>query len=228
MKDQAPAKDGAKRLIKNMCRLLVVRSEKPFDPRSHLERFATLCRLSKEYQGHGWGCAWEDSQGGWGLYRNISPIWKDDRSQFPRTSLFIAHARSAFEDRDIVVENNMPFTDGERVFIFNGELRGVRIREEGRIGAEKLFNFIRRFDTGDLLGALRKAVAIIRNRTRSIKAMNIILVKGRSVYLSTFFTADEEYFTMRYREEPELVICSEPYPDEEGWKRIPNETVRAW
>lgn len=122
----------------------------------------------------------------------------------------------------------MPFTDGKRVFIFNGELRGVRIREEGRIGAEKLFNFIRRFDTGDLSGALQKAVAIIRNRTRSIKAMNIILVKGRSIYLSTFFTADEEYFTMRYREEPELVICSEPYPDEEDWKRIPNETVRTW
>jgi len=36
----------------------------------------------------------------------------------------VAHARSAFEDKDIVVENNMPFTDGERVFIFNGELRG--------------------------------------------------------------------------------------------------------
>lgn len=211
-----------------MCRLLVVRSEKPFDPRSHLERFAALCRRSKEYQGHGWGCAWEEPQGGWGLYRNISPIWEDDRSRFPRTSLFIAHARSAFEDRDIVVENNMPFTDGERVFIFNGELRGVRIREEGRIGAEKLFNFIRRFDTGDLLGALRKAVKILRNRTRSIKAMNIILVKGRSIYLSTFFTEDEDYFTMRCREGHELILCSEPFPDEGGWQRIPNETVRAW
>ncbi len=211
-----------------MCRLLVVRSENPFDPRDHLERFAAVCRLSKEYQGHGWGCAWEDSRGGWGLYRNISPVWEDDRSRFPRTSLFVAHARSAFEDRDIVVENNMPFTDGERIFIFNGELRGVRIREEGRIGAEKLFNFIRRFDRGDLLEALRKAVGIVRNRARSIKAMNIILVKGRSIYVSTFFSEDEDYFTMRYREGRELVICSEPFPDEDGWQRIPNETVRVW
>ena len=122
----------------------------------------------------------------------------------------------------------MPFSDGERVFIFNGELRGVKIREEGRIGAEKIFNFIRRFDNGDTLGALKKAVEIIRNRTRSIRAMNVIVVKERVVYLSTYFTGDEEYFTMRYQEEPELVICSEPYPSEEGWRSIANETVRAW
>lgn len=127
-----------------------------------------------------------------------------------------------------MVENNMPFSDGERVFIFNGELRGVKIREEGRIGAEKIFNFIRRFDSGDTLAALKKAVEIIRNRTRYIRAMNIIVVKERSVYLSTFFTEDEEYFTMRYKEGPELVICSEAYPSEEGWRRIANETVREW
>ena len=27
----------------------------------------------------------------------------------------------------------------------NGELQGVRIREEGRIGAEKIFNFIKQY-----------------------------------------------------------------------------------
>jgi hypothetical protein len=58
--------------------------------------------------------------------------------------------------------------------------------------------------------------------------MNIILVKERSIYLSTFFTGDEEYFTMRYKEGPELVICSEAFPSEEGWQSIANETVRAW
>jgi predicted glutamine amidotransferase len=211
-----------------MCRLLVVRSEKPFDARGHLTRFASVCRNSKEYQGHGWGCAWKDPGRDWQIYRNIRPVWEDDFSRIPETSLLIAHARSAFEDRDIVVENNMPFTDGERVFIFNGELRGVKIREEGRIGAEKIFNFIRRFDTGDTLGALKKGVEIIRNRTRTIRAMNIIMVKERNICLSTFFTGDEEYFTMRCKEGPELVICSEAYPCEEGWQPIANETVKEW
>ncbi len=211
-----------------MCRLLVVRSQEPFDPAGHLARFALIALNSKEYQGHGWGCAWKDEGQRWQIYRNICPVWDDDYSRFPPTSLLIAHARSAFEDRDIVVENNMPFSDGERVFIFNGELRGVKIREQGRIGAEKIFNFIRRFDTGDTLAALKKAAGLIRNRTRYIRAMNIIMVKERAIYLSTFFSEDEEYFTIRYKEGPELVICSEVYPSEEGWRGIANETVKVW
>lgn len=211
-----------------MCRLLVVRSQEPFDPSDHLTRFASIARNSKEYQGHGWGCAWRDDGRGWQIYRNIRPVWEDDFSRFPRTSLFMAHARSAFEDRDILVENNMPFSDGERVFIFNGELRGVKIREEGRIGAEKIFNFIRRFDTGDTLAALKKAAGLIRNRTRYIRGMNIIMVKERAIYLSTFFSEDEEYFTIRCKEGPELVICSEVYPSEKGWQSVANETVRVW
>ena len=90
---------------------------------------------------------------------------------FDRTTLLVAHARSAFRDEGIVVDNNMPFYDGERVFIFNGELRGVRLRETGRIGAEKVFNFIRLFDRGDPLAAVRRALPIIERRTRYVRAM---------------------------------------------------------
>ena len=211
-----------------MCRLLVVRSAETFDPAEHLTRFALIAKSSKEYQGHGWGCAWTDSGRNWQVYRKIHPVWEDDLSQFPRTSLLVAHARSAFEDKDITVENNMPFFDGERVFIFNGELRGVKIQEQGRIGAEKIFNFIRRFDRGDTLAALKKGTEIIRSRTRSITAMNIMMVKDRGIYLHTFFTRDEDYFTIRYKEGPELVLCSEVYPSEQGWKSMVNGTVGAW
>jgi glutamine amidotransferase len=211
-----------------MCRLLAVRSDEPFAPADFLTPFALISKNSIEYQGHGWGCAWKDSDQKWQIYKNISPVWEDNFSRFPRTTLLIAHARSAFEDRDIVIENNMPFTDGERIFIFNGELRGVKIKEQGRIGAEKIFNFIRRFDSGDTLGALKKAVGLIRNRTRSIRGMNILLARGRGIYLSTFFTSNNDYFTMRYKEGPQLVVCSEPFPAEEGWQNIDNETIREW
>jgi glutamine amidotransferase len=211
-----------------MCRLLVVRSQEIFRPSLYLEKFARIAKNSKEFQGHGWGCAWLDASGIWQIYRNIRPVWEDDASVFPETGLFVAHARSAFEDRDIVVENNMPFFDQKTVFIFNGELRGVRIKAEGRIGAEKIFNFIRRFDAGNLSAALQKGVGIIRKRTRSIRGMNIILVKEHHIYLSTFFKQDPEYFTVHYREDPELVICSEAFPSEPGWTAIPNETVRVW
>ena len=211
-----------------MCRLLAVRSEEPFAPALYLEKFAFIAKSSKEFQGHGWGCAWLDPAGQWQLYRNIWPVWEDDVSPFPATTLLVAHARSAFEDRDIVVENNMPFSDGKTVFVFNGELRGVKIKEEGRIGAEKIFNFIRRFDSGDPLAALQKATGIIRNRTRQIRGMNIIMAKDRRIYLSTYFQGDPEYFTMHCKQNGRLVLCSDPFPSEQGWRAIPNDNALAF
>ena len=127
-----------------MCRILWVRSEKPIEITDHLKHFASISRDSNEYQGHGWGCAWIEN-GLWKIYRNIKPVWEDDLSSFGTTNLLLAHARSAFRDEGIEVENNMPFFDGKKVFIFNGELKGVRIREQGRIGAEKIFNYIKYF-----------------------------------------------------------------------------------
>ena len=211
-----------------MCRLLTIKSETPFDITPHLNQFAEVAKNSKEYQGHGWGCAYQDPAGRWQFYRNINPVWQDDLSRFSETTLLVAHARSAFEDRDIVVENNMPFFDGRTVYIFNGELRGVKIREEGRIGAEKIFNFIRRFDKGDTLQALSKAVGIIKNRTRHIRGMNIIMVNETGIFVSSYFTEDETYFTMSYREGSDLIICSDPYPSEINWQNIANESVRKW
>ena len=211
-----------------MCRLLTIRSKTEFSIETHLRKFAAIAKNSKEYQGHGWGCAYRDAAAGWKFYKNIRPVWKDDFSRFGNTSLLVVHARSAFEDRDIVVENNMPFFDGRTVFIFNGELRGVKIREEGRIGAEKIFNYIRRFDKGDTNVALKKAVDIIKKRTRSIRGMNIIMVNESGIFVSSYFTADKAYFTMRYREGRELIICSTPYPGEENWRPIANDSVRVW
>jgi len=211
-----------------MCRLLTVRSKKPFPTVPHLKKFADIARNSKEYQGHGWGCAYLDETDVWRFYKNIHPVWEDDLSRFGTTTLLVAHARSAFEDRDIVIENNMPFFDGRTVFIFNGELRGVKIREQGRIGAEKIFNFVRRFDRGDTLKALEKAVRIIKKRTRYIRGMNIIMVNEGAIFVSSFFNEDEEYFTMRYVEGKELIICSEPYPSEKKWTRLANNSVRVW
>ena len=211
-----------------MCRLLTVKSQTPVAIAPHLKSFADISKNSKEYQGHGWGCAYLDDIAGWKFHKNINPVWEDDFSRFGETTCLVAHARSAFEDRDIVIENNMPFFDGRIVYIFNGELRGVKIREGGRIGAEKIFNYIRRFDKGDTHKALMKAVEIIKKRTRHIRGMNIIMVNDEGIFVSSYFTEDDEYFTMRYREGKELVICSAPYPGEDNWRQIANDSVRVW
>jgi len=200
-----------------MCRLLCVQSREDFEMASHLDVFAAIARDSREYQGHGWGCAWLED-GRWRLYHDIAPIWEDPWRPPGRAKVLVAHARSAFRDEGIRVENNMPFTDGERVFVFNGELYGVRIKERGRIGAEKVFNFVRRFDCGDFRLALLRGLGVIEERTRRIRAINLIVAdRSARVHVAMKFWEDPEYFQMHTAEsDGTRIICSDPYPESVG------------
>lgn len=189
---------------------------------SFLTHFAEVSRTSREYQGHGWGCAWLD-KGEWRQYHNIQPVWEDELSQFSETTLLLVHARSAFRDEGIIVENNMPFSDGDSVFIFNGELRGVKIKSEGRIGAEKIYNYIRRFDKGDQKEALAKGVNIIKKRSSYVRAMNIIMSDGQQQSLSTNYSEDPDYFQMHKKQTDNIkLICSQPFIGESDWQPIEN------
>ena len=214
-----------------MCRLLSVRSGRGFEMGEHLEAFAEIARNSREYQGHGWGCAWLED-GGWRTYRNLAPVWEDPWRPPRRTTLMLAHARSAFRNEGISVENNMPFSDGERVFIFNGEIRGVRIRERGRIGAEKVFNFIKRFDQGHLTQALERGLGVIERRSRYVRAMNLVIADTSArIWVASRFNEDPDYFRMcRATIGGALVISSKPYRGfarGARWTPIPNGSVAA-
>jgi predicted glutamine amidotransferase len=211
-----------------MCRILYARAATPFSISELLQPFAEMARDSREFQGHGWGCAWRNADGdaGWQQYHNIRPVWEDDLSQFGSTHLLLVHARSAFRDEGIVVENNMPFSDGKSVYIFNGELRGVRIQSEGRIGAEKIYNYIRRFDKGDLCAATTKAVDIIKKRSSYVRAMNIILADGEQSCVSTSYSEDPAYFQMyRKQDNDRQLVCSRPLGGESDWSAIENNTT---
>ena len=208
-----------------MCRLLYVKSKTDFSMTEHLTIFSSIAKNSKEYQGHGWGCSFLNNSE-WVHYKNIKPIWEDDFSQFPTTNVMIVHARSAFEDKDIIVENNMPFFDDKYVFIFNGELRSVKINANGRIGAEKIFNFIKRFDNSNMNVALSKGIEVIKKRSSYIRAMNIIIAEKDKVHYSSLFNEDADYFQMYYKQnKDELIICSEIYPNEKNWIKIENDSV---
>ncbi len=218
-----------------MCRLLAVCSQQPFDIRRYIEPFAEVARTSTEYQGHGWGCGWMTSEG-WELYHDINPVWEDASKPSARTRVLVAHARSAFRDEGIEVGNNMPFTDGRSLFLFNGELRGVRIKEEGRIGAEKVFNFIRRFDKGDMKEAMERGLRIVESRTRYTRAMNIIIADAEAIRVTNRFSDSPDYFQMYVSLNSEQkVICSEPIPqnllqisDNLKWKPVKVDTVHTF
>ena len=161
--------------------------------------------------------------GKWHHYRNINPIWDCDFSDFGETKLLLVHARSAFRDEGIAIENNMPFSDGESVFIFNGELRGVKIKSEGRIGAEKIYNYVRRMDKGDKQAALAKAVSIIEKRTSYIRAMNIVFSDGEKSVVSSTYSESPDYFQMHQSKRDGVTrICSKPFPGETDWQLIEN------
>jgi glutamine amidotransferase len=209
-----------------MCRLLLVKSLIEFPISEHLKEFAIISKNCSEYQGHGWGCAYITNDS-WKIYKNIKPIWEDNIEQFGKTTLLIAHARSAFRNEGIQIENNMPFQKDDKIFIFNGELRGVRIKEQGRIGAEKIFNFILRFHNRNLIEAFKKALDIIEKKSNYVKAMNIIMSDKKNIYLASIFNEDTKYFTMhRKKLSNGLIICSEPYPKDLGWEKINNNMVK--
>lgn len=196
---------------------------------ARLEAFSVLSKNSKEYQGHGWGCAYIDEAGNWQYYRNIMPIWEDRLDQFGKTTFLLAHARSAFQDTDLVLENNMPFYDDRSIFLFNGELRGVRIREQGKTGAQKIFNLINRSDRKDFKTALEKTISFIKARTRHVRAMNIIITDREKLYVNNSFLEDPDYFQMYYKKmSGAIAICSDPFPKEKNWQRMPTDKVEVF
>ena len=222
-----------------MCRMLCVASPGGFQIEEHVAALAAIAEHSVEYQGHGWGCAWRED-GRWRSYHSIQPVWEDPHRPVGHSTLLVAHARSAFRDEGIRIENNMPFRQGEQVFAFNGELRGVRIREEGRIGAEKIFNFMRRFDRGDLRVALERATGAIERRTQYVRAMNIVVAEPSQVCVASRFNESPEYFQMQRCTVGDVrtadgirIVCSERYPARflrrsVLWKPVPNGVVCGW
>lgn len=192
-----------------MCRFLMMRGEQPFESKAVLDSFRERCRDSQEYQGHGWGAAWR-SAGAWARYKSLTPIW-DDAPELPaEVDFLVVHARSAFRDEGIAIENNMPFYRRERVFVFNGELQGVRLRVPGRIGAEKIFNLIEQQDEGDLDEAVAAADDLLVSKSARVRAMNVALTDGDRIYASCRFTEMPDYFTLHYREGNVATVCSEP------------------
>lgn len=208
-----------------MCRILYLRSGHPVVISEHLKTFAQIARNSSEYQGDGWGIAWRDGNK-WRVHKNTQPIWEVDIHRFGRSQEFLAHVRSAFRDSPVIVENNMPFENGEYVYAFNGELHGVKLKLPGNTGAEKIFNLIMRMKRSDLTRSVRDAVRILKARSRYIRAANILIAGHGQAAFASFYNQDADYFTMHRSSQTDIrIICSEPYPGKAGWEPIGNDTV---
>lgn len=187
----------------------MMRGQRPFEAQPALEAFRNVCRDSREYQGHGWGATWR-SDGTWERHRSLTPIWDDEIDLPKEVDFLVVHARSAFRDEGIAIENNMPFYRGNRVFVFNGELQGVRLRVPGRIGAEKVFHLIQEQDEGDLSAAVASADSLLVSKSARVRALNVAVTDGDRIYTSCRYTESPEYFTLHFRKGEIAAVCSEP------------------
>ncbi len=208
-----------------MCRMLLVKSRDDFSITEQLKKFSQVAKTSPEYQGNGWGCAYRvDNE--WKMYKNLTPIWDDDLEQFGTTTELFAHVRSAADNEPIIIECNMPFQNENIMYGFNGFLRGVRLPAEGIIGSEKVFNYICRFYNGSLFEALSKALAIIKKRSEYIKALNIIMTNQEEVCVHCMYNENKEYYTLYMKKSENMVlVCSMPYPEENGWCPLESNTI---
>jgi len=195
-----------------MCRFLMMRSDAPLPTEEVLATFGRKCLESIEYQGHGYGAAWR-AAGTWSRHKSLTPIW-EDRLEIPeKVDFLIVHARSAFKDTGITIENNMPFYRDERAFVFNGELRGVRLRVPGRIGAEKVFNLIERaVNQGGkgLSRALGATEKLLLSKSDYVRALNVAVADDNRIYARCRFNESPDYFTLHYRDDAVRAVCSVP------------------
>ena len=218
-----------------MCRILGLQADEPVDAVPWIEAFGRRCRDSEEFQGHGWGMSWQE-HGRWRRYRSIRPIWEDS-VELPATRLVLVHARRAFRDEGIMVENNMPFLSADLAFAFNGELHGVRLSAPGATGAARLLYLLERFSAaagGDTLGALARLDALIALRSDYVRALNIVVSDGRSVFINTRYSENQDYFTLHTAsvaaQRGMRMVSSERISTgevEPRWVSIPNRTTRA-
>ncbi|MFH1399017.1 MAG: hypothetical protein ABIG95_02810 [Candidatus Woesearchaeota archaeon] len=183
-----------------------------FDPKFHLLRFAEICKNSKEFQGDGWGVCYLDND--WKLYRSVKPIWEEQNifEHLPETGLLVAHARSAFKDKGAVMEFSQPFLDNGVVFVFNGELRGMRLKVPGKIGSEKIFNIFKRYLTEGVEAALGKTQRELEANAKYVRALNVGVINREGGAVLCRFGEQPEYFTLHYYEGDDLkIVCSDPY-----------------
>jgi len=197
-----------------MCRIFAIQADETIAVGPWIQSFADACESSTEYQGHGWGVAWRE-RGRWQRYRSVEPIW-ESTFVLPPTSLAVIHARSAFRNEGIVVENNMPFMEDEVAFAFNGELRGVRLSTPGATGAARLQRLLMRFAEGaggDIEAAMRRLDGVITTRSEYVRALNLVVSDGQDLYVHSRYSEDPDYFTLHRAELIQgtgiRLVCSE-------------------
>lgn len=202
-----------------MCRFLVARSKYNINMQSIIKDFAFMAQKSRTHDGDrqadGWGVAWlADSK--WKSFKSLKPIWQDFEifKNIPKTKLLVVHARSATYTRTIgEIEFNQPFVNGEYVYVFNGHLRGVRLRRavDGNIGSQKIWSLIKKeMKSKSAFDVLDSVYQLVKQNTKQIIGLNIGIISTKGMLFVSNSEKDDEYFRLRVaKTKDKILVCSE-------------------
>lgn len=197
-----------------MCRFLIIKSTNPVSIVPYFLAFSEECKISKEFQGDGWGVSWISENCDWNLHKGLNPIW-DSKEYFyslPKSKVFVVHARSASNERHKgILEHNQPYLyDNFFSFVSNVSIKGMNLGYEvlGEIGSQKIFNMIAR-DIGLGLGpSLKNNISTILKSAKCVRGLNVGVVTQNKIFVSSNFNEDPEYFALHYYSNPGFFIMS--------------------
>jgi len=173
------------------------------------------------------------------LYRRATPIWSDrsleSMAGVIRTGAVVASVRDATPPSPVQEANTGPFADGPWLFAHNGEVTGYATggrarllgevsehRAAGMVGtadSELVFALVLdRLDAGAAPAeALEQAVATVLATTGG----RLTMVVCDGARLAATACGDSLYV----HEGKGLVVASEPYDDDAGWREVPDGWV---
>jgi len=220
-----------------MCRFLIVKSKNKINAVDLLSQFALICEKSiapdGERQKDGFGVAWKKN-GKWNIQKSLSPIWEGSNilSNIPETNLLVIHARGSGFGKDRGnIDFNEPFIDGEICFVFNGIIRGVRIRRklEGKIGSQKIFSLVKdELINNSLEAALNAVKKIILNNSQKIEGMNIGLIKDGEISVLCQYSDNKEYYSLQYHQDNNLTMVSSEAFGNYDWKQFKKGEIKTF
>ncbi len=215
-----------------MCRFLLSKFSEQSNPIDLLIDFAQMCRESKSLdgddQGDGWGLAYQNN-GQWQHVASLDPIWQDLDllREIPKTNFIVAHARSAsFPHQRGIIEYNQPFISGEYVFVFNGMIKGVELKNPvpGKIGSQKIWHLIQTELKKSIFPAqaLKNVFHYLQSNSKEIVALNVALASTDDFWtLCSYKKSSNNYYQLQQFENKKIkIVCSEILP---GFKFKPIE-----
>ena len=212
-----------------MCRFLLVKTKDKFKIDQIAFEFAKKCQLSKEWQGDGWGICWLEDNKTWKGFKSLFPIWEEKKFDFPQSRIFLLHARSSsFKEHKNKIEYNQPFFDDKLAFVFNGFVSKVKLnfKVEGEIGAQKIFNLIKKFAKKfGTKKSILKVKDLVQKNSEKIDALNLGVCDKKNFYVLCFYSKDPDYYQLWYSKKKNFVIVSSEKISRFNFKRLPNRKI---